>query len=242
MYAAEIVNGLEYLHSNKIIHQDLKPENILIDSKGHLKLTDFGLSKSASEERQRTWIDKYLKIPKSPARPGKVPSHATSIKQKKNFVGTPYYLAPEILLEKESTYDSDWWAFGVIIFEMLVGCPPYNGLSPDEIFENIIEDRKEETPTIGYNDDQISPEAMSFIDALLTRDPCARLGHKGADEIKNHQFFKGVNWESLREQKPPFVPQTEAITDTSYFSPEKCFNVEDMGFYTPTNIEKKVIV
>ena len=236
---AEIVCGLEYLHKHGIVHRDLKPENILIDSTGHLKLTDFGLSKGATEERKRNWFANYLNDA-SKTDNSKELEENTQKPKKKGIVGTPYYIAPEILLDKESSFDGDWWALGVIMFEMMLGGPPYNGNSPDEIFQNIRNDIKDIVPSIGYNDDQISPEAASLINALLDRNPNNRIGHNGAEEIKSHAFFQSVNWAELRKEEPPFVPQPLNITDTSYFSPHKSFNASDIELTAPRNSNFKV--
>lgn len=229
---------MQYLHSRKIIHRDLKPENILIDSTGHLKLTDFGLSKGSFEERNLKWINSYLEeesklnsgasqrsSPENSSSPTKI-----ACCKKKGFVGTPYYLAPETITDRAVSFDGDWWALGVIMFEMFLGGPPYNGDTPEEIFRNIIADNKDITPSIGYNDDQMSPDAYSLIYGLLTKDPTKRLGHNGAEEIKSHSFFQGIDWSSLRSQEPPFVPQPTNITDTSYFPSAKEFKVQDADF------------
>ena len=230
MYVAEIVSGLEYLHSHGIVHRDLKPENILVDSTGHLKLTDFGLSKGATEERKRNWFSNYLKNDNATQKTQSKSEDSEPLQKtkKKGAIGTPYYIAPEILLDKENNFDCDWWALGVIMFEIMLGGPPYNGNSPDEIFQHILSDTKDIVPSIGYNDDQISPEAASLINGLLAKNPEERLGHKGAEEIKSHPFFQSLNWAELRKEEPPFVPQPLAITDTSYFSPEKSFKASDI--------------
>lgn len=117
---------------------------------------------------------------------------------------------------------------------MLLGGPPYNGDCPEEIFRNIMIDNKDITPSVGYNDDQISPEAENLINGLLTKEVDKRLGHSGAEDIKAHPFFLGLNWNTLRSQEPPFVPQPENITDTSYFPEGKAFQVKDVDLQ-PTN-------
>ena len=173
----------------------------------------------------------------------KSPTNAnqTSIGGKKGFVGTPYYLAPEIIVDKVITYDGDWWALGIIMFEMLVGGVPYNGGTTEEIFYNIMNDIKDVMPSVGYNDDQISQVAYSLINMLLCRDPAKRLGDNGAAEIKQHPFFQGLNWKTLRSQEPPFVPQPESITDTSYFPAAKAFPTHNMDFHSSANAPLKVI-
>lgn len=161
--------------------------------------------------------------------------------KKKGAVGTPYYIAPEILLDKESTFDSDWWSLGVIMFEIMLGGPPYNGNTADEIFQHILNDTKDIELSIGYNDDQISPEAASLINSLLAKNPADRLGHNGAEEIKNHQFFQSINWAELRKEEPPFVPKPIAITDTSYFSPNKSFKASDIELSSSNSSTSRVI-
>ena len=197
-----------------------------------MKLTDFGLSKGVTEEKKRKWFDNYLKGGHKNVETQES-KEKTQKSNKKGVVGTPYYIAPEILTEKESSFDSDWWAMGVIMFEMLLGGPPYNGNSPDEIFKHILSDKKDIEQSVGYNDDQISPEADSLINALLAKNPADRLGHNGAEEIKSHPFFQSVNWAELRKEEPPFVPQPLNITDTSYFSPNKSFDASDISLSTP---------
>ncbi len=251
---AEIIIALDYLHSNNIVHRDLKPENILIDSAGHLKLTDFGLSKGLVKERQLKWITNYYKenmqklcgalsgvSPKSNAvaaaeekpgpekqQRGKKLRKKPVVGTKKHIVGTPHYLAPETILGADSTFDSDWWAIGVIMFEMLTGAPPFTGNSPEEVFQKILT-QEVTLPSVGYNDDQISPDAAAAIQGFLTRDVNSRLGHRGVDEIRATPFFQDINWTALRGEEPPFVPQTQSMADTSYFSEEKSKAIKDMG-------------
>ena len=141
-----------------------------------------------------------------------------------------------MIVDKDITFDGDWWALGVIMFEMLLGGVPYNGTTPEEIFYNIMNDKRDIFPSVGYNDDQISPDADFLINGLLCRVPAKRLGHNGAAEIKQHPFFQGLNWETLRSQEPPFVPQPESITDTSYFPATKAFATQDMDFHSSANV------
>jgi len=130
-------------------------------------------------------------------------------------VGTPDYLAPEILLGTGHGPEADWWALGVILFEFLTGAPPFNARSPQAIFDNIL-NRKLLWPS---GEEALGREAVSLMDSLMTSDPGARLGHGGAGEVKRHPFFAGVDWDTLARQKheAAFVPVTECDTDTSYF-------------------------
>ena len=132
-------------------------------------------------------------------------------------VGTPDYLAPEILLGTGHGPEADWWALGVIAFEFLTGAPPFNARTPQGIFDNIL-NRKLVWPS---GEGKLSDEAASLINALMTSDPEQRLGHGGAEEVKAHPFFAGVDWDTLARQKheAAFVPVTESDTDTSYFQP-----------------------
>jgi len=243
-YLAEIVLSLEYLHSKNINHRDMKPENILIDSKGHLKLTDFGLSQSHNQVQHKKWIETYLNVRKSGSSDDEPKSHKKTYEKKpssemgkelgkqkkKKFVGTPHYLAPEIISEQKASFAADWWAVGVIMFEMMVGSVPFSGNTPDEVFENILKNRRDCELDIGYNDNQISPDAADLINGLLEHNPEKRLGTKnGAKEIKAHPFFQGTNWEGLLDEEPPFVPEPMVDpTAAIYFNDKKQFKVTDI--------------
>ena len=226
LYIAEIIVALEYLHSKNVFYRDMKPKNILIDSKGHLKLTDFGLSQGRLKDQRRKWIDLYNKEKEQTI--SKKERNSSKMNKKKCFVGTPHYLAPEIIENKNVSYSADWWAVGIIMYEMIVGTPPYIGDTPEEIFTNILDNKRDSKLDIGYNDDQISYEAADLIDKLLNRDPDKRLGRNGANEVKQHPFFMGLEWSNLRNIDPPFVPESVNPVDTSYF-PTKCkFKITDV--------------
>jgi serine/threonine protein kinase len=228
LYVAEIVLGLEYLHSKGIIHRDLKPENILIDSSGHLKIIDFGLSKYLSKSTTQKWIQRYLKEEnkESPNNSDDTQLKLNKHQKKKGkIVGSPHYIAPEVITGNNCTFAVDWWALGIILFEILLGFPPYNGSTPEEVLENIVNNRREVEMSIGYNDDQVSPEAASLINSLLERDPEKR--SKEVEKIKEHSFFQGLSWETLREEEAPFIPQVKNEMDISYFAKRKIFNASE---------------
>ena len=133
-------------------------------------------------------------------------------KWRRKVVGTPDYLAPELLLGTFHGPEADWWSLGAILYEFVIGVPPFNAETPSDIFRNIL-DRRIEWP----GEDELSPECRDLIEKLLALDPEDRLGHRGASEIKMHPFFADVEWNSLTLKKAAFIPRPENIEDTSYF-------------------------
>ena len=125
----------------------------------------------------------------------------------KKFVGTPDYLAPETIEGLGQGESSDWWSLGCILFEFLYGYTPFHAESPDKVFKNILEGAID-WPTLSEEEDYkfCPPDAKDLIKRLLTLDPTVRLGVNGADEIKQHPFFSVINWDTLFEEKPAFVP------------------------------------
>ena len=358
-YIAEFVLGVQHLHSRGIVHRDLKPDNLLIDSKGHLKLTDFGLSRMGLVGRQKRALKqpdddtpdllKQGPFAQSDSNPtsrstsfdfqghtasptqtplmtpalaagfdqpsyfslnressltrglsrrtsgyrsdsGSVSSHdlhhafrsfglhdteshtssahsrsgpieeesqstgsaspdlyplsqsmsniqppppsthemlppATALfdpeESDKRFVGTPDYLAPETINGKGQDEMCDWWSVGCIMFEFLFGYPPFNGDSPDQVFDNILHRR------IAWPDDDdvdVSDEAKNLINEMIQLEPRNRLGankedkfESGGAEIRAHSWFAEINWETLLEDEAQFVPNPEHPEDTEYF-------------------------
>uniref|UniRef100_H2TQC4 Protein kinase C n=1 Tax=Takifugu rubripes TaxID=31033 RepID=H2TQC4_TAKRU len=184
-YSAEISCGLQFLHSKGIIYRDLKLDNVMLDYEGHIKIADFGMCKENvfGENRATT------------------------------FCGTPDYIAPEILLGQKYSFSVDWWSFGVLLYEMLIGQSPFHGDDEDELFESI----RMDTP---HYPRWINKEAKDLIERFFERDPTRRLGIVG--DIRLHPFFKMIDWPALerREVEPPFKPKVKAPNDCSNFDRE----------------------
>ncbi|XP_077135154.1 microtubule-associated serine/threonine-protein kinase 4-like [Ranitomeya variabilis] len=254
MYFAEAVLGVEYLHSYGVVHRDLKPDNLLITSAGHIKITDFGLSKigvmipntniykHSAEDIAREFLDCET-------------------------CGTPCYKAPEVIRQKGYGRPVDWWSMGIILYEFLMGYPPFNGASRSEFYKNVLTGdikwnhrytplrvlqnlitqllRRSPVQRLGTGDivwecDRTPPlDAQDLITQLLRRNPVQRLGTGGAFEIKDHPFLRDLDFNNLLSQKPLYVPQLASDVDTSLFithssmkkhlvsEDEKCTSEED---------------
>ncbi|XP_054981696.1 microtubule-associated serine/threonine-protein kinase 3 isoform X1 [Sorex araneus] len=200
MYFAETVLALEYLHNYGIVHRDLKPDNLLITSLGHIKLTDFGLSKIGLMSMATNLYEGHIE------------------KDTREFVdkqvcGTPEYIAPEVIFRQGYGKPVDWWAMGIILYEFLVGCVPFFGDTPEELFGQVVSDE-----IIWPEGDEALPaDAQDLITRLLRQSPLDRLGTGGTHEVKQHPFFRTLDWAGLLRHKAEFVPQLEAEDDTSYF-------------------------
>ncbi|KAJ0974922.1 hypothetical protein J5N97_016887 [Dioscorea zingiberensis] len=238
IYIAEVVLALEYLHSLRVVHRDLKPDNLLIAHDGHIKLTDFGLSKvglinSTDDLSGPAVSGTSLLGEDEPQFSDTEQMHHRERRKKRSAVGTPDYLAPEILLGTGHGATADWWSVGVILFELIVGIPPFNAEHPQIIFDNIL-NRKIPWPQVP---EEMSFDAQDLIDKLLTEDPNQRLGAKGASEVKKHAFFKDINWDTLARQKAAFVPSSESALDTSYFTSRYSWNPSDQNIYEASEFE-----
>jgi serine/threonine protein kinase len=195
-YAFQLSHALSFLHHIEIIHRDIKPDNVLISSDGRLKLTDFGLSYCGLMTSQK------------PGGRDVVESHS--------IVGTPDYVAPEILLGKSHSFPVDWWSLGVLTYELVTGTPPFHSDTENEIFENILRG------SFGYPDDiDLSAECKDFIRRLLVYDPAHRLAAGGSNEVLGHPWFAGLDIDNL---EIPFRPEPQDPTDTSYFQERYTFS------------------
>ncbi|EGG14096.1 putative protein serine/threonine kinase [Cavenderia fasciculata] len=270
-YMAEMVEAVDSCHRLGYCHRDLKPENFLIDRTGHIKLADFGLSKNV--------VTRYVKAVDYKGTPtgssmehtpmkfgsfnlnasGVLSSSVTDFGSFKDLpmqarlaysvVGSPFYMAPEVLQATKGYGDEvDWWSLGCMFYEFVIGIPPFDGESPEEVMDSVlkwksnlkrpqVEQQQQQSDnslavgdiSIDQNNTSVTSAGFSISDDLwdlITRLVCdgkERMGsgEKGVESIKQHPFFEGVQWGSLHQGEPPFVPVLEDDYDTTYFEKDR---------------------
>ena len=212
-YICEIILAIESIHNLNCIHRDIKPDNILIDKKGHIKLSDFGLAKIADNIFKEDIIN------------------YKGNKHNRNFscVGTAYYVAPEVLNKKGYGKEIDWWSLGIIFYEMIFGYAPFCSKHTNDVCYKVLHFEK----FLKFPENiKISDNAKDLIIKLITNSNL-RLGKNGSEEIKSHPFFKGINWNKIKEMKPPFIPKVKSEFDCRYF--EK-FDIEEDFYPDPQEV------
>lgn len=206
-YTAEISLALDFLHMRGIIYRDLKLDNVLLDHEGHIKLTDYGMCKEGIRDGEKT----------------------------STFCGTPNYISPELLRGEQYDFCVDWWALGVLLYEMLAGQSPFETpdahQDEDALFQTILE----KTIRIPRS---LSVRAQNILKAFLKKNPTERLGcdpNKGFKEIQTNDFFRGIDWAKLerRQVEPPYKPRIESERDLTHFDEDftkqpVCFTPDDV--------------
>jgi len=219
-YVAETVLAIASIHKLGFIHRDIKPDNLLLDSRGHLKLSDFGLC-TGLKKSHRTEFYKDLSV----AKPCDFSSNPMDSKRKaeswkKNrralaysTVGTPDYIAPEVFVQTGYTSSCDWWSLGVIMYEMLIGYPPFCSENPQETYRKVMNWRE----TLVFPPEMpIANEARDLVTSFCC-DHEVRLGSRSINEIKQHVFFRCVDWNHIRDRPAAIPVDVKSIDDTSNF-------------------------
>lgn len=196
LYAAEVLSAILCLHEHGVIYRDLKPENILLSREGHCALADFGLSKDFHKDGVEITNDDL---------------------RANSFVGSPFYVAPDVLKQKEYTLAVDFWSFGILLYRMLCGRAPFNGKSMKEVFDNILYSDLRFPSSV-----PVSPEAKDLISRLLTKDAAKRI--KGP-EVRAHPYWTGLSWDDLMAKriKPPNwipLPTVEELLASKAANPQ----------------------
>lgn len=216
-YMAEAVIALETVHAHNFVHRDIKPDNLIFSKEGHIKLSDFGLSKPVDAEALPT-------VPENEeaSQEDKATSESSGAlnrwkRQRRQLafstVGTPDYIAPEVLRKKGYGVEADWWSLGTIMYEMLIGYPPFYSDDPTSTCRKIVNWRH----YLRFPDSpRVSDSAYSLMRSLM-RDVDDRLGTTSVDDIKRHPFFEGIDFGSIYSQTPPYKPEVSGDLDVSNF-------------------------
>ncbi len=189
-YTSSLTLALQHLHLLEFVYRDLKPENVLLDFRGFVKLCDFGFAKKLTLDRTYSQC------------------------------GTPDYVAPEMLNGQGVNQGCDWWALGVLLYEMISGFPAFTDKGGDNMktFANILKGELEFPPE---SECSFSGPCKALIAGMLSVNLASRLGyiHGGAESVISHAWFEGVDWDRLVNcyVEPPWRPSLGSSTDTSHF-------------------------
>ncbi|CAK7214393.1 serine/threonine-protein kinase dbf2 [Sporothrix eucalyptigena] len=241
-YIAEMFCAVDALHQLGYIHRDLKPENFLVDSTGHVKLTDFGLAAGFLAPAKIESMRVRLEQASETSVPFGKPMEQRTIAERregyrtmrdkdtnyaKSIVGSPDYMAPEVLRGEEYDFTVDYWSLGCMLFEALTGFPPFAGATPDETWRNLKHWREVLKRPVWEDPNYfLSNRTWNFITTCINS---RSKRFSRIDDIYQHQYFAEVEWETLRASKAPFVPELDSETDAGYF--DDFTNEADMAKY-----------
>ncbi|XP_056409746.1 serine/threonine-protein kinase 38-like isoform X1 [Hyla sarda] len=219
-YIAETVLAIDAIHQLGFIHRDIKPDNLLLDAKGHVKLSDFGLCTGLKKAHRTEFYRNLSHNPPSDFTFQNMNSKRKAETWKKNrrqlaysTVGTPDYIAPEVFMQTGYNKLCDWWSLGVIMYEMLIGYPPFCSETPQETYRKVMTWKE----TLVFPPEvPISEKAKDLILRFCT-DADNRIGANGVEEIKSHPFFECVDWGHIRERPAAITIEIKSIDDTSNF-------------------------
>lgn len=251
-YVAEMFCCIDSVHALGYIHRDLKPENFLIDSSGHVKLTDFGLAAGMLNpgkiESMRVKLEEVGNTSVPFGRPMEQRSMAErrqgyrSLRERqvnyaKSIVGSPDYMAPEVLHGDQYNFTVDYWSLGCILFEALAGYPPFAGATPDETWQNLKRWKKVLRKPV-YEDPSYFLSHRTW--DLITRLVASKENRfKNIHEIHAHEYFAEVSFARLRDQRAPFVPDLDSETDAGYF--DDFTSEEDMAKYKDVHDKQRAL-
>ncbi|KAK4133300.1 kinase-like protein [Trichocladium antarcticum] len=251
-YIAEMFCAVDALHQLGYIHRDLKPENFLVDSSGHVKLTDFGLAAGflapAKIESMRIRLEKASDTPVPFGKPmeqrtvaerreGYRTMREKDVNYAKSIVGSPDYMAPEVLRGEEYDFTVDYWSLGCMLFEALTGFPPFAGATPDETWRNLNHWREVLKRPVWEDPNYfLSNRTWNFITTCINS---RSRRFSNIKDIYGHQYFAEVDWAVLRDTRPPFVPELDSETDAGYF--DDFSNEADMAKYKEVHEKQQAL-
>ncbi|KAK4248857.1 kinase-like domain-containing protein [Corynascus novoguineensis] len=251
-YIAEMFCAVDALHQLGYIHRDLKPENFLVDSTGHVKLTDFGLAAGflapAKIESMRLRLEKASETSVPFGKPmdqrtvaerreGYRTMREKDVNYAKSIVGSPDYMAPEVLRGEQYDFTVDYWSLGCMLFEALTGFPPFAGATADETWRNLNHWREVLKRPVWEDPNYfLSNRTWNFITTCINS---RSRRFSNIKDIYDHQYFAEVDWAVLRETKPPFVPELDSETDAGYF--DDFSNEADMAKYKEVHEKQQAL-
>merc|ERR1740128_1474816 len=238
-YISETALAIQSIHQLGFIHRDIKPDNILLDARGHVKLSDFGLCTGLKKSHRTDFYSDLSNV--SPMDFSTLGSPADSKRKLESWrgrrralafstVGTPDYIAPEVFLQTGYDKSCDWWSLGVIMFEMLIGYPPFCSETPQETYRKVMNWRE----TLEFPPEVPISETATKTILRFCNEMDQRI--RNLEDIKAINWFKGVDWNHIRERPAAIPVEVKSIDDTSNFDD---FPDVDLKIRAPTVKEKE---